>query len=297
MTFWAKGGYAMNSIRIVTDSTAALPDDWLEAHNVAVVPLLVNIESEVYKEGVEISNRDFYARLRKVQELPTTSQPSSGDFLATYKRLLEEGANTIISIHISSGISGTVNSASTAAGMIEDIDADIVVIDSKQTGPALGFILKEAVALVEAGENKEEIINRVHQVMDSMRTLFVVNDLMFLHKGGRLSGAKAVIGSLLQVKPILHFVRDEGRIEVLEQVRTEKRALKRITDLMIAEGGGDRLPTNIAIPYADNREKAEEVAKLLEEEFPGIGAQPIEIGPIIGTHVGPGLIGFQFYYC
>ena len=287
----------MNSMRIVTDSTAALPDDWLEAHNVAVVPLLVNIESEVYKEGVEITNRDFYARLRKVQELPTTSQPSSGDFLATYKRLLEEGANTIISIHISSGISGTVNSASTAAGMIEDIGTDIVVIDSKQTGPALGFIVKEAVALAESGKNKEAIINRVHEVMDSMKTLFVVNDLMFLHKGGRLSGAKAVIGSLLQIKPILHFVRDEGRIDVLEQVRTEKRALRRITELMIAEGGGDRLPTNIDIQYADNRDRAEEVAKSLEEEFPGIGAQPIEIGPIIGTHVGPGLIGFQFYYC
>ena len=287
----------MNSIGIVTDTTAALPDDWLEAHHVAVVPLLVNIESEVYKETIEISNRDFYARLRKVEELPTTSQPSSGDFLATYRRLLEEGVKTIISIHISSGISGTVNSALTATGMIEDKDADIVVIDSKQTGPALGFVVKEAVACAEAGKSKEEIVKRVHEVMDSMRTLFVVNDLMFLHKGGRLSGAKAVIGSLLQVKHILHFVRDEGRIEVLEQVRTEKRALKRITDLMIAEGGGDRLPTNIAIAYADNPDKAEEVARSLEEQFPGIGAQPIEIGPIIGTHVGPGLIGFQFYYC
>lgn len=287
----------MNSIRVVTDSTAALPDDWLKAHNVALVPLLVNIESEVYKESIEISNRDFYAKLRKVKELPTTSQPSSGDFLTTYKRLLEEGAKTIISIHISSGISGTANSARTAAGMMEDMDVDIVVIDSKQTGPALGFVVKEAVACAEAGKSKEEIIDRVHLVMDSMRTLFVVNDLMFLHKGGRLSGAKAIIGSLLQVKPILHFVREDGRIEVLEQVRTEKRALRRITDLMIAEGGGDKLPTNIAIPYADNIERAEEVARSLEEEFPGIGAQPIEIGPIIGTHVGPGLIGFQFYYC
>ena len=132
----------MSSIRIVTDSTAALPDDWLKDHKVAVVPLLVNIESEVYKESVEITNREFYARLRKVQELPTTSQPSSGDFLETYKRLVEEGAKTIISIHISGGISGTVNSALTATKMIEDKDADIVVIDSKQTGPALGFIVK-----------------------------------------------------------------------------------------------------------------------------------------------------------
>ena len=287
----------MSSIRIVTDSTAALPDDWLKDHKVAVVPLLVNIESGVYKESVEITNREFYARLRKVQELPTTSQPSSGDFLETYKRLVEEGAKTIISIHISGGISGTVNSALTATKMIEDKDADIVVIDSKQTGPALGFIVKESVALAEAGANKEEILKRIEQMIGSMRTLFVVNDLMYLHKGGRLSGAQAIIGSLLQVKPILHFVREDGRIEVLEQVRTEKRALKRITELMIAEGGGDKLPTNIAIAYADNIDRAEEVARSLEEEFPGIGAQPIEIGPIIGTHVGPGLIGFQFYYC
>lgn len=287
----------MSSIGIVTDSTAALPDDWLKAHDVALVPLLVNIDSEVYKESIEITNRDFYARLRTVKELPTTSQPSSGDFLTTYKRLLEEGKKTIISIQISGGISGTANSARTAAGMIEDEDADIVVIDSKQTGPALGFIIKEAVAYAEAGKSKEEIIARVHQMMDSMKTLFVVNDLMFLHKGGRLSGAQAIIGSLLQIKPILHFVQEDGRIEVLEQVRTEKRALKRITDLMIAEGGGNKLPTNIAIAYADNKEKAEEVAKSLEEQFPGISPQPIEIGPIIGTHVGPGLIGFQFYYC
>ena len=286
-----------NSIRFVTDSTAALPEEWLKAHNVALVPLLVNIESEVYKENIEISNRDFYAKLRNAKELPTTSQPSSGDFLITYKRLLEEGAKTIISIHISSGISGTANSARTAAGMIEDADADIVVIDSKQTGAALGFIVKEAVEYAESGKSKEEIINRVHQVMDAMRTLFVVNDLMFIHKGGRLSGAQAIIGSLLQIKPILHFVREDGRIEVMEQVRTEKRALRRITDLMIAEGGGNTLPTNIAIAYADNVEKAEEVAQALEKEFPGIGAIPIEIGPIIGTHVGPGLIGFQLYYC
>lgn len=285
----------MSSIRIVTDSTAALPNDWLKDHKVAVVPLLVNIESEVYKESVEITNREFYARLRKVQELPTTSQPSSGDFLETYKRLVEEGAKTIISIHISGGISGTVNSALTATKMIEDKDADIVVIDSKQTGPALGFIVKESVALAEAGANKEEILKRIEQMIGSMRALFVVNDLMYLHKGGRLSGAKTVIGSLLQIKPILHFI--DGRIEALEQVRTEKRALKRITDLMIAEGGGDRLPTNIAIAYADNPDKAEEVAKSLEEQFPGIKTQPVEIGPIIGTHVGPGLIGFQFYYC
>ena len=287
----------MNSIRIVTDSTAALPDDWLKAHNVALVPLLVNIESEVYKESIEISNRDFYARLRKAKELPTTSQPSSGDFLATYRQLLEEGARTIISIHISGGISGTANAALTAAGMIEERAADIIVVDSKQTGPALGFIVKEAVEYAESGKSKEETVNRIDQVMDSMRTLFIVNDLMFLHKGGRLSGAQAIIGSLLQIKPILHFDREDGRIKVFEQVRTEKRALRRITDLMIAEGGGDKLPSNIAIPYADNIERAEEVARSLEAEFPGIGAQPIEIGPIIGTHVGPGLIGFQFYYC
>lgn len=286
----------MDSVRIVTDSTAALPKNWLNAHNVAAVPLLVTIESEIYKESVEITNRDFYARLRKLKELPTTSQPSSGDFLTTYKRLLEEGAKTIISIHISTGISGTVNSASTASGMVEDPDADIVVIDSKQTGPALGFIVKEAVALAEEGKSKDEILNRIYRIMDSMRTLFVVNDLMFLHKGGRLSGAQAIIGSLLQIKPILHFIREDGRIEVLEQVRTERKALKRITDLMINEGGGDRLPTNIAIAYADNIEKAKKVADSLEKEFPGIGAEPVEIGPIIGTHVGPGLIGFQFYY-
>ena len=245
----------MSSIRIVTDSTAALSDDWLKAHNVALVPLLVNIESEVYREGIDISNRDFYAKLRQVKELPTTSQPSSGDFLTTYERLLEEGAKTIVSIHISSGISGTANSAMTAAGMTEAKNADIVVIDSKQTGPALGFIVQEAVAYAEAGKSKDELISRIHQIMDSMRTLFVVNDLMFLHKGGRLSGAKAIIGSLLQVKPILHFIQDDGRIEVLEQVRTEKRALKRITDLMIAEGGGDTLPTNIAIHMQTTRKK------------------------------------------
>jgi DegV family protein with EDD domain len=286
----------MNAIGIVTDSTAALPGDWVKAHQVEVVPLLVNIESEVYKDGVEITNRDFYARLKKVKELPTTSQPSAGDFLETYKRLLKEGKKTIISINISSGISGTVNSALTAAEMVEDKEADITVIDSKQTGPALGFMVEEAVKYIELGKNKNEIVDRINEMIGSMQTLFVVNDLMFLHKGGRLSGTKAVIGSLLRVKPILHLRREEGRIEILEQVRTEKRALKRITDLMIAAGGEDRLPTGIAIVHADNPEKAEEVKESLNRQFPGIKARPVEIGPVLGTHVGPGLIGFQFYY-
>ena len=287
----------MKSMGIVTDSTAALADDWCKKHNVTVVPLLVNIESEVYKDGVEINNRDFYSRLKNIQDLPTTSQPSTGDFLSAYNSLLDEGIKTILSIHISQGISGTVNSARTAAEMLKDKEADIIVIDSKQAGPALGFMVREAVSYLDSGKNKKEIITRVHQIIDSVKTLFIVNDLMFLHKGGRLSGAKAIIGSLLHVKPILHFIRGEGKIEVLEQVRTEKRAIKRITELMINDGEGHKFPTKISIVYADNPDKAREVKEALENQFPGIEAEPIEIGPVLGTHVGPGLIGFQYYYC
>ncbi|NPV53300.1 MAG: DegV family protein [Firmicutes bacterium] len=282
----------MKPIRIVTDSTAYLPKGWLEDHGVAVVPLLVNMNSSTYREGFDISNSEFYARLRQAKEPPTTSQPSAGEFLETYKHLIDAGAQTIISIHISGGISGTVNSAQGAAGMLRD--ADITVIDSRSTGPALGFIVQEAVALVEAGAGKDAIMKRLDYLIDHMRTLFVVTDLMYLHKGGRLSGAQAIIGSILQIKPVLHFTG--GRIEVLEKVRTERRALERITDLMQAEGAGGRLPTRLTIAYADNRDKADGVRRSLLERFPGLQVENVEIGPVIATHVGPGLIGFQFYY-
>ncbi|HHV62801.1 MAG TPA: DegV family protein [Firmicutes bacterium] len=284
----------MNPIRVVTDSTAYLPKDWLEAHGVTVVPLSITMNSSTYREGFDITNSEFYARLRQAKEPPTTSQPSAGEFLETYKSLIDAGAKTIISIHISGGISGTINSAQSAAGML--MGADITVVDSKCTGPALGFIIQEAVSLVESGESKDTIMRRLDYLIANMRTLFVVTDLMYLHKGGRLSGVQAIIGSILQIKPVLHFV--DGRIEVLEKVRTERRALDRITELMRQAGGGGSsdLPTRLAIAYADNKEKAEGVARDLENRFPGFRVESVEVGPVIGTHVGPGLIGFQFYY-
>lgn len=277
-------------VKIVTDSTCYLDPNWLSEHEVLWVPLLVNFDSRNAREGVDVENREFYAYLRTAKSLPTTSQPSAGDFAEVYRKVAEEGTS-VISIHISGGISGTVNSAQTGAAALPN--ADITIVDSRTTGLGLGFMVREAVELAETGASKGEVLERLRYLVENVKTRFVVSDLMYLHKGGRIGGAAAIIGSALQIKPILHF-RD-GKIDVLQKVRTERRAFETILNLL-AEESKDSNPTAFAIVHADAPEKAEEVASMVRSRFAHINPEVREIGPVIGTHTGPGLVGFQYYF-
>jgi len=278
----------MEKVKIVTDSTCYMPEDILKKYDIKAIPLYVRFGDTVFKEGVDLSNDDLYRRLRN-GELPETSQPSPEDFEAVYKPLLDNGYS-IISILISSGISGTMNSASAAK---EALKTDkIHIFDSRFTSMGLGFqIIETAKMLYEEKRPLEEVLKEIPNLGKHMNILFLVGDLFWLARLGRIGKAKALMGTLIKIKPILFF--DEGMVNALEQPRTMAKGKDRmieITKEVIQKKGLKYL----TIAYGDNKDEAEEYRERCEREF-GIKVSLTRLGPVIGTHVGPEVLSIHFY--
>lgn len=277
----------MSSVALVTDSTADIPRGMRERLGISMVPLKVMFGSESYLDNIELQPAEFYRKLTGSPVLPTTSQPSPADFFDVFKRLTDEG-KSVVSVHLSGAFSGTYQSAMIAKSMFED-DADITVIDSKSASYGYGMIVVAAAELAERGASKEEIIAEVHRLRREMRLYFLVDTLEFLQKGGRIGKAAAMVGSLLNIKPIL-TIDDEGAINSVDKVRGQKRAMARIAELLQADLG-DR-PVNLMIALTPGfEENAKDMAALLKERFNVSTYVETEIGPVIGTHAGPGTVG------
>jgi DegV family protein with EDD domain len=277
-------------IKIVTDSTAYLPEEFVARHDIHVVPLYVHFGTEAFKEGVELSNEDFYRRLKEAPELPTTSQPSAGEFQQVYTPLVDAG-HEVLTLTISSKLSGTWNSAMAAKEMMPD--APITVIDSLSTSVGLHLMIDAALEAVAAGATIQEIANQIDQMKQRMEIFFVVDTLEYLAKGGRIGNGKAFLGTLLKVKPIL--VLQEGAIEPLEQVRSKRKATARMLDLVEEYVDNRGSVARLAITNALVPEEAEILGQELLGRF-GC-AQPLigDLGPVIGTHTGPGCLGIAAY--
>ena len=240
----------MTQIKIITDSTAFLDKEVLEKYDIEVVTLYVNFADETIVDGT-IDSATFFHKLRNSSEIPSTSQPSPGDFVQVFERLIKEGKE-IISILISSGISGTVESAKTAAKMVDP--SRISVVDSLSTSGCLAFLVSAAAQAAQEGKNREEIVALLEDLKSRQQILFVPESLQYLKKGGRIGGAQALLGTLLQIKPVLFF--SEGKIEVYDKVRTMKKALERLVN---------ELPTTIAgLQLALLTAEAEENTRKLE---------------------------------
>ncbi|MGB9834678.1 MAG: DegV family protein [bacterium] len=281
----------MSKIRIVTDSTCYLPPEVLQEYpELVIVPLYVSFGEKSYREGVNLKTEDFFSMLKKSKTLPTSSQPSVGDFLEVYRPLVEEGS-AIISLHISSKLSGTVDSAQQAAKIV---GGEIEVVDSLFTGMGLGFMVLEALKAVRGGASKEEVLARVNAVREGITVIFVVDTLEYLHKGGRIGGAQALLGTLLKIKPILFL--EEGRIEVLEKVRTQAAARARM--IAILEEIRSEYPQarmRIAIHQTEALEEAREVLENLRQKLKPEEIFISSLGPVLSTHTGPGLLGFASF--
>ncbi|GAX88890.1 DegV family protein [Effusibacillus lacus] len=281
----------MAKIAIVTDSTAHLSDDYIERHQITVVPLSVNFGTESRREGIEIRADEFYQMLPGLKELPTTSQPAVGEFVQAFEKLLETH-DSIIGAFLSANLSGTFSTARTAAGMVE---GDITVIDSKITSFPLESMIREAVEMRDAGKSKEEIAARLQYIADNNRGYFVVDSLNHLHKGGRISGVSALLGSLLQVKPIIHVTRD-GKLDLFDKVRTQRKALDRIVELFRADKEAKPgQPSRFSVVYTDRPEEAKQFQERIGNEFPDLDPQLTQLSPVIGTHVGPGMLAITYY--
>jgi DegV family protein with EDD domain len=279
------------AIKIVTDSTAYLSQELINRYDISVVPLIVNFGDESFREGEKYTNKEYYHKLKTTNLVATTSQPSSGDFHAVYEKLAGEG-HEIISIHISSVLSGTTASAQAASSLLPE--AKITVIDSLSTAIPLGWMVCEAAKNAQAGQSVEEITRQVEKIKQNINLLFVVDTMEFLKRGGRVGGAQALVGTLLQIKPILHL--KAGRIEVFDKVRTKQKALARLIgefdSFMSSRQPNENL--RVAILHIDTEENAAILKREVLEKYPGLQIEGGELGPVVGSHAGPGTLGIAF---
>ncbi|MEM9777463.1 MAG: DegV family protein, partial [Chloroflexota bacterium] len=206
-------------VAVVTDSTSCLTPELIEKYNIHVIPLLVNWDEESLKDGVDITPDQFYTRLSKSSSMPATSQPSAGEFVELYEKVAET-AESIVSLHISSELSGTYQSALAAQGMVE---VPVELVDSRTTATPLGMMVVEAAKAVENGATAAEAADAAKALIGNAQIFFLVDTLEFLHRGGRIGGARRLIGSILNVKPILTI--DDGKVESHASVRTKKKAM------------------------------------------------------------------------
>jgi DegV family protein with EDD domain len=274
-------------VAIVTDTTHYIPRELVAANELHEVSLYVNETDRQQRESEMPDFGPFYDRLRTAEELPTTSQPSIGDFLDVFGRLADEGRD-IVSVHIAGGISGTVESARQAADelMRERPQRRVEVIDSRKACGALGYAALAGAAAARAGGDVEAVAARVREASEEVRLWFAVDTLEFLRRGGRIGAAQAWLGGALKIKPILTVA---GEITPVERVRTAGRAFERMVEFLRSEreDGHDAW----IVQHIQARDQAERLAAAGSEVF---GSEPLfvsEIGPVIGAHIGPGLLG------
>jgi DegV family protein with EDD domain len=277
-------------IKIVTDSTAYLPEVTVRQHDIRVVPLYVHFGEEAFKEGVDMSNEEFYARLKEAPTLPTTSQPSAGEFHEVFQELIN-GGNEVVALTISSKLSGTWNSAMAAKEMLPE--AGVSVIDSLSTSVGLRMMVDAALEAAAAGATRQEIVEQIEGISQRMSILFVVDTLEYLAKGGRIGNAKAFLGTILKVKPILAI--QDGVIEPLEQVRSTRKARARMLDLIEEDLGSHSPQAKVGIINALVPREAEVLAQELAERLGCTQPLVDDLGPVIGTHTGPGVTGVGYY--
>ncbi len=275
-------------VKIITDSTSDLPEDIYAQYNIGIVPLYINFGNKMYKEGVDISKSEFYHKFREYESisgnLPTTSQPTTQDFIEIYNKVAED---TIISIHISSKLSGTCESANRAK---KEIKKEIIVIDSGLVSAGLGLLVLCAARAANNGESKEQIMEMIEEAKNKIRVYFTVESLKYLEKGGRIGKAQALLGSILHIFPILSF--KDGIIVPIENVRGSKKLLPKYKELInntTFEGSDDKLPPLIV--HADCIEKANELKSLLRSDFNCKEIITSLIGGVVGSHTGPGTWG------
>ena len=276
----------MSSVAIVTDSTADLPPELTMARAITVVPLTLNFDGQSLLDGVDIRPGEFYRRLHSITTHPTTSQPSPGRFAEVYRSLLAHH-DAVVSIHISQKLSGTYESARQAAGMTDP--QRVRVIDSELVSMSLGLITLAAASLAAGGATAETIVAKVIDMRASVQTYFSVATLEFLRRGGRIGRASALLGSVLQVKPVL-CIRD-GLVTPLERVRTFERALTRVVELTreVDRGHG----VCVIVGHADAEADAERIGRELDSIAETLMIQPL--GPVVGAHAGPGVVGVGCY--
>ncbi|MFA8437290.1 DegV family protein [Pueribacillus sp. YX66] len=281
----------MAKTAVITDSTSYIDDAIRKEKNIVMIPLNVIFGEESFLEEIELTAEQFYEKMRGAEELPKTSQPAVGEFVQLYEELRESQYTDIIVVTLSSGISGTFQAAQTAATMVENVN--VYVFDSEISCSAQAFFVLEAAEMAIDGKDGKAIVTRLDEIKQKgMEAFFVVDDLTNLRLGGRLSGAQAFFGGLLQIKPVLEF--KDGRIVPFEKIRTRKRALARLRELFHNDvQDGEKV--NATVIHGNRPDDATEIKQELEKKYDNVTVDISYFGPVIGTHLGEGAIGLTWY--
>ncbi len=276
-------------IKIITDSTCSLTDEFIAARNITIVPLKVRFgEDEVYDELTGISNKEFYRRLSTGTVYPSTSQPAAGEFKTAFETLATAPDDELLVLTISSKLSGTFNSAQAATGLLPNVK--VTLFDSRSLALGLGLMAAAASDMALAGKEMPAIMRRLAQMRRDMRIYFIVDTLEYLRRGGRIGPASALIGSVLNIKPILSI--SDGLIKPHDKVRTKRKAINHILHELRAGVPNPRDPVLIGVMHAAAELEMAPLEDAVRGLFDNVQRAIIgEIGPVLGTHAGPGLLG------
>ena len=272
---------------LISDSTSYLPENLINNYGIIIIPLYIHLEGKSYKEGRDISHAEFYHIFESSKMFPTTSQPSAGEFLEVFQSLAPEDEALVILI--SAELSGTVQSALMARNMLEnERQKNIHIVDSRSSSMGMGFQLLKAGEMFTRGRTMTEVIEEVERIKIQQEIYFIVDDLEYLVRGGRLSRSSGLIGNLLQLKPVLTL--KDGKIELFDKVRTSSRAIKLMMEQV--EKNKSWL-TQLAVIHIQAEEQALKLQENLQEQY-DITIVVSEAGPVIGSHTGPGTLGIAF---
>jgi DegV family protein with EDD domain len=278
----------MADIAIVTDSLASMPKELIDQYDIKVAPQVLIWGEETYLDQVDITPSEFYARLATAEIMPTSSQATLASFREIYEPLVEQGKK-ILTVVASSKLTQTINSAQQAKAMFPD--ATIEIVDTFGCAMSQGWQVLAVARALEAGKSFEELVELAKRAKEHTGVIFVVDTLEFLHRGGRIGGASRLLGTALNIKPLLEL--QEGSVEPLEKVRTRTKALQRFMDI-IEERIAGRTPLRVSALHVDAEQEAEEVLEQAIERYNPDEAFLSEASPVVGVHAGPGTVGIAY---
>ena len=277
---------------VVTDSTANLDQETIDKYGIKVVPIPYIIDGTEYQDGVDLTRPEFYEKMRNAKDFPTTSQPPVGEMINLYNQLADEGYDAVVSIHLTGTISGLITTLNNLKGQLDRIQ--LYPIDSSITEVPMSWMVRLAAKLANEGKDVKEIITAVEQLKKQYDAVFVVDDLKNLAHGGRLSNASAFIGTVLKIKPLLHFDKETNKITAFEKVRSLKKAMKRAQEIIKEETDQVDYPFRLMVIHANNPKKGQEWVAELQQIFPGIPVSINEFDPVIAVHLGEGALALGF---
>lgn len=269
-------------LAIVTDSTAYLNERIRNHKDLFIIPIPVIIDDQPFEEGVDIGYEEFYQKLKSSKDFPKTSQPVLGEVYQLYRSIKEQGYDTVISIHLSEGISGFVR---TLTAIKEDIEGlQVIPYDSKITSVPMGYMVEKALEMSDEGKSLDDVLAAIDEIRDTTNAYIIVDDLDNLVRGGRLTNSAAIIGGLLKIKPILTF--EDGKIVLAEKIRSLKKALQRTEEIIEERRQANNNNLRIFVIHGNNPELAQQEYDKLSQKYPDVTIDVGTFGPVIGTHLG-----------